>query len=267
MSSSLLGPILAVLFLTFAPAPSQTAATAPASDPQAIALATKALAALTGTVQINDVTLTGTATRTAGSDIETGTITLKALGTTNSRMDFAGSNGSRSEIRTNASGFPQGTWVGPNGAPHAMAGHNCITDAVWFFPAFSILSQASSTKVVATYVGEETRSGESVQHLRLTQPTSATVDPNGLLTSLTIEDVYLDATSFLPVAVLFNTHPDNDAGTNIAVEIDFSDYQSTTGGQAPMQVRELLNNSLFLNITIQSATLNSGLTLSTFSAQ
>jgi hypothetical protein len=241
--------------------------TPPTSDPQAIALATKALSALTGTVQASDVTLTGTATRTAGSDVETGAVTLKALGTGNSRMDLSTSAGARSEIRTNANGLPQASWIGFDGASHAMAGHNCLTDAVWFFPAFSILSQAANANVLATYVGQETRNGESVQHLRFTQPLSATADPSGFLTSLTAEDLYLDANSFLPIAILFNTHADSNAGVNIAVEIDFSNYQSTGGAPVPLRIQQLINNSLFLDITVQSVTLNSGLTQSTFSTQ
>lgn len=265
MTSSRLGALVCLLVLTFSPKlAGQTIPTPSASDPQAVALAGKALIALTGSVQVSDVTLTGTATRTAGSDIETGTITLKALGATNSRMDLSTASGTRSEIRTNASGFPQGIWMGPDGTTHGMAGHNRLTDAVWFFPAFSILNEAGSANVLATYVGQETRNGSSVQHIRLTQPTSATGDPTGLLALLSTEDVYLDANSLLPVAILFNTHPDNNAGQNIPVEIDFSNYQPTGGAQVPLTIQELLNNSPLLNITIQTVTLNSGLTLSQF---
>jgi hypothetical protein len=57
-------------------------------NPQAVALATQALAALTGTTPVSEIPLTGTATRTAGSDIESGSITLKALGNPDSRFDL-----------------------------------------------------------------------------------------------------------------------------------------------------------------------------------
>jgi hypothetical protein len=270
MTQSPLGPgkcvvlAISVLVLAISAVFPQTSTSPTTSNPQAVSLAAQALAALTGIVQISDVTLTGTATRTAGSDVETGTITLKALGTTNSRMDLVESGGTRSEIRTAASGFPQGTWIGLDGTSHTMAGHNLMTDAVWFFPAFSIVSQAASTNVVATYVDAETRNGVSVQHLRFAQPPSVTGDPTGLLTSLTAEDVYLDASSLLPVAILFNTHPDNNAASNIAVEIDFSNYQASSGVEVAQRIQELLNNNLFLDITVQSVALNSGLTTATF---
>ena len=68
-------------------------ASTPGTTAQAVAFAGRAIAALAGTAQINDITLTGTATRTAGSDVESGSITLKASGNTLSRIDFNGSAG------------------------------------------------------------------------------------------------------------------------------------------------------------------------------
>ena len=60
----------------------------PASDPQALAYASQAIAALSGGTAITDVTLTGNATYTAGDD-ETGPATLMAVGTGESRMDLS----------------------------------------------------------------------------------------------------------------------------------------------------------------------------------
>ena len=106
---------------------------------------TESLAALTGATSISDVTLTGTATRTAGSDVESGNVTLKALGNYNSRMDLVVSNGTFSEVRSAASsGAPQGFWIAPNGSSTSYAMHNCLTDAVWFMPMLSVLAQLSN---------------------------------------------------------------------------------------------------------------------------
>jgi hypothetical protein len=92
-------------------------------------------------------------------------------------------------------------------------------------------------------------------------------DPTGLLQQLSAEDIYLSTSTYLPVALVFQTHPDSDALTNILIEIDFSNYQSINGVLIPLSVRKYLNGSLFLDITIQSAVLNSGLSQSAFAAQ
>jgi hypothetical protein len=245
----------------------QTNSQAIASDPQAVALAAKSLAVLTGSTRVQDVSLTGSATRIAGSDEESGTVTLTALGATYSELNLNLSGGIRSEVRTAPNGVPQGSWTAPNGSVNPFAQHNCLTDAAWFFPALSVLSQLSDPNLVAKYVGQETRGQETVQHLQLflTLPATSS-DPSGLYSTLTTEDLYLDASSLLPVALKFSAHPDNNALANIPVEVDFSNYQAVSGIQVPFRIQKLLNGSLFLDITVQSAVLNSGLTDADFAA-
>lgn len=253
-----------VLFVSPAAFAQTTSTSTVATDPRATTLANQAMLALIGTTAVSDITLTGTATRVAGSDVGSGSVTMKALGTGESKLDLDLSNGTRSEVRNLLTG-PGGSWVGPDGVAHGLVSHNCLTDAAWFFPALSALSQASSPNVLATYVGQETRSGVAVQHLRfMTQVASAAADPSGLVQSLSSEDIYLAASSSLPVALVFYTHPDNNANVNIPVEIDFSNYQSVSGAQIPFRIQKFLNGSLLLDITIQSAALNSGLTDSVF---
>lgn len=242
----------------------QTASQPVTSNPQAVSLANQALAALVGATQVSDITLTGTATRTAGSDVETGNITLRALGYGNARLDLSSSSGTRSEVRNIANG-PGGFWVGPGGVSHTMAYHNCMTDAAWFFPALSVLSQLSNPDFVVTYVGPETRAGVNVYHIQIWM--EVTSDTSGILLRLSTEDVYLSASSYLPVALVFNTHPDDDALTNIRSEVDFSNYQQVNGVEIPFRIQMLLNGGLFLDTTVESVVLNSGLPQSDFTAQ
>jgi hypothetical protein len=260
--------ILASIFLLSSPVYSQQTPVPVTKDPTAIALATKSIAALTGTTQIADVTLTGTATRTAGSDVESGNVTFKALGTSSSRMDLVVSSGTRSEIRTSTSGAPQGSWAAPDGSFNSMAVHNCLTDAAWFFPALTILSQTSDPNLSISYVGQDSKNGISVQHLRFAFSSSGiaiagSADPIAILSST---DVYLDASSLLPIAFAFNTHPDNNSLVDIPIEVDFSNYQALNGVQVPLHIQKLLNGSLFLDLTVQTVSVNSGLTDSAFSS-
>jgi hypothetical protein len=263
-----------VLCCIFAfPATARQASTGATQNPTAVALATNSIAVLSGSVQVADITLTGTATRIAGSDVGTGTVTLKALGTLDSRIDLSLSSGTRSEVRNASNGAPQGSWLAPSGSVNSMAMHNCFTDAAWFFPALTVLSQTSNPNLSITYVGLETKNGVSVQHLNFAsvsavQPTASAGlrGPAASLATLSSTDVYLDSASLLPVALAFNTHPDNDALTNIPVEVDFSNYQAVNGVQIPFRIQKFLNASLFLDLTIQTASLNSGLTDSAFAS-
>jgi hypothetical protein len=257
-----------VLSLVFAlPANAQQASTVPAQNLTAISLARNSVAVLSGGVQISDITLTGTATRVVGSDTGSGTVTLNALGTTSSRIDLSLSDGTFSELRTSPSGPPEGRWLAPSGSYNSTATHNCFTDAAWFFPALTVLSQTSNPDLSISYVGQQTKNGISVQHLQFALSSGTQIPGSGdLLSTLSSTDVYLDSSSLLPVAMAFNTHPDNNALVNIPVEIDFSNYQAVKGVQVPFHIQKFLNGSLFLDMTIQSANVNSGLTVSAFSA-
>jgi hypothetical protein len=90
---------------------------------------------------------------------------------------------------------------------------------------------------------------------------AGTADPLRTLSSI---DIYLDATALLPVALAFSTHPDNNALTNVSVEVDFSNYETVNGAQVPFHIEKYMNGSLFLDVIIQHVNVNSGLTESVF---
>lgn len=226
------------------------------SDPQALAFAAQSITALTGGTQVNDVTLTGNATMTIGSNVGSGTATLSAKGRYESRVDLSLDSGHRTEIRNSTSG-PLAEWTGSDGNSHLFAQQNCLTDAVWFYPTFSSLASANDPNQTLSYVGLETLNGSSVQHLH-------SVWSGQQLTSM---DFYLDATTFLPVATNFNAHPDTDSITNIAVQILFSSFGNQNGVQIPYHIQEIFNGNLLLDFTATTATVNSGLQDSLFAIQ
>ena len=234
----------------------------PASDPQALAYAAQSIAAMTGSVAITDVTLTGIVTW-YGTD--SGTVTLQALGTGESRMDLALPEGTRTEIRDAQTGVAIGKWINPNSASGHFASQNCWTDAVWFFPVLGSLAPAQNA--VLSYVGAETRSGGSVQHLRsylyqpvLTPTAVPTVGPQQLSTM----DFYLDATTLLPVAIVYNEHPDKSWTANLPVEVEFANYQNIGGVTVPTHIQRYQQGSLVVDVTVSGATFNTGLSLSIF---
>lgn len=237
---------------------------APTSNAKAIAYAAQAIAAMTGGVAISDVTLTGSVTWTAGSDTETGTATFLALGTGESSMSLALSGGMRTEIRDASTGTPLGKWTVQSGASGMFAFQNCQTDAVWFFPVLGSL--AAGPNVVFSYVGQETRNGETVQHIQsYVYQSIQSVGSGPSLQQLSTLDFYLDATTLLPSAVTFNTHPDKNAGANIPVEVDFSNYQALNGINVPMHIQKYVQGTLTIDVTLSSTAFNTGLTLSSFS--
>lgn len=241
----------------------------PASDPQALYLAAQAMAALTSSNAVTDVTLTGNVTWIAGSDNETGSATLRAKGTGESRVDLNLSGGNQTEIRNDvASAFPQGASIQSTGTQKSWAMHRCWINASWFYPALSFLSTTSDPTLIFSYMGQESRRGTSVQHLRLFRYLPTQKPAFATLTQIvSTAEFYLDSASLLPVALVYNAHPDDDANTNVPVEIDFSNYQSYNGFQVPGHIRKFLDGSLQVDLAVTGVSLNAGLSDSIFNIQ
>jgi hypothetical protein len=234
--------------------------------PQAATLLSQSAVALAGSVPPKDVTLTGSAEWIAGSTDETGTAVYRAVTLANG-LTLSFRDGTRNEIRSNATAVPSGTWTGLDGVSHAMAYHNLISDPGWF-PAFAIENLLSSSNTVLTYVGPETRNGASVIHISASQ-----LFPNlsgneaTVMQHLSQVDIYFDPTTSLPVSYVFNSHPDSNALLDIPTEIRYSNYQAFGGARIPLHVQRFINGTLTLDLQFQSASLNTGLTAAQISAQ
>jgi hypothetical protein len=233
-----------------------------ASDPEALSVALRSAASLTRGTSITDVTLNGSVISILGSDYETGTGTFQAKGRMESRVSLNLSNSTRDEVRDVANGVPAGAWKKDSGTVTAFAGHNCQSDAVWFFPALSSLTQTANPKLVFKYIGEEERGGVNTQHIQVFRSSSVR-----LLQHLSTIDFYLDPTSKLPLAVAFQVHPDKDAGRDIPAEVRFADYQLVNGIPVPFHIQRMLNGGVILDITVTNAAFNTGLQDSMFTLQ
>jgi len=255
-------------FLITCPVLAQTAPLpTPTSDAQAVSLAQQSIAALTGGASISDVTLNANVISILGPDSETGTATLQAKGTTESRVDLTLPTGTRSDVRSLSNGLPAGGWLRSGGTPTPYALHNCWTDAAWFFPALSSLSQSANPNFIFTYVALEQHGGVSTQHIRTHQLLPSDTNNAWNVTQLSAVDYFLDPVSSLPLAADFNAHPDTDMGTNIPFEIRFADYQITNGTKVPTHIQQMVDGSLLLDISVTNTTINTNLPETLFSLE
>src|SRR6185312_5498801 len=124
---------------------------------------------MTGGLTITDITLNANVTFVSGSDNETGTGTFYAKGSSESRVDLNLNDKTRTEVRRSSGGVPSGQWKKGDGSPAVSAQHNCWTDAAWFFPALSSLTETTNPNFTYSYLGQEQRDGLSVLHLRVIQ--------------------------------------------------------------------------------------------------
>jgi hypothetical protein len=238
------------------------AAQANSASPQANQILQQSVAALNGSTPTRDITLSGSVHYIAGSDDETGTAKLKAIATGASRVDLSLSSGPRSEVRDLSGNRPAGTWSGPDGVSHTISYHNLLNEPAWFAPVATVSRLVASPTSIATYVGAEMLDVQQVQHISVAQQPPALSLAADIFPHLTQVDLYLDSSTFLPAAISFRIHPDDNELVDIPVEVRFSDYRNISGAQVPFHVQKYLNNGLILDFQADSVTLNSGLALS-----
>ena len=222
------------------------------------------LAAQAGKVTVQDITLSGTAESIVGSDDETVSVSFKAIASGAARSDVNLSSGTLSEVRQANSAGTKGVWA-KDGTSHAMAEHNLLIDAAWFFPQFIVQRLLSDPNAAISYIGVE----NGTIHLQSSEGSSSNLSTAAAaqIQHLSQIDLYLDATSFVPVGLAFNIHPDNNALVDIPVYIQFSNYQETSGVTVPMHIQKYVNNTLTLDVQVQSAAINTGLASADFIAQ
>ena len=235
-----------------------------ATNPQALQILQQSLAALSPNIAVQDVTLTGSARYIAGSDDETGTASLKANSLGDARIDLSLPSGNRSEVYNLSSGPPAGQWSDRDTARKEIPFHNLIAEPAWFSPVTSISRRLSGSAFAVSYVGAETLDSQSVHHIAVSQPPQAIAKDVQLFQHLTQIDLYIDPSTFLPVALSFNIHPDENELVDIPVEIRYSDYRRVNGQQIPFHIQRFLNNTLLLDIQLDSATVNTGVPATTF---
>jgi hypothetical protein len=219
------------------------------------------MTAIVGQSSVSDVTLNAEVVSTYGAETENGTGTFRASGQWQSRVDINVGSETRLDTRNMASG----AWQKNGAAVKTYASHNCMTDAAWFFPALSSLSQAANPSYAFKYIGEEEHASVNTQHIRVSQVFPQ--DQSGMLAQLSEMDFYLDAASNLPVAIVFQTHADGDLHVNMVTEVRFADYRTVNGVRVPYSFQKMLNGGTILTATVTSAELNSGLTTSLFTLQ
>ena len=149
-------------------------------------------------------------------------------------------------------------WTSNDGKVNPIPNHNCMTEAVWFLPTISMSPAQLRGAVLASHKGSDGLT-ERISVTRVAHNKNAKM--RAFLQKLGQQELSIDAKTMLPSALTFSIHPDEDAGRDIPVEIRYSDYRDVNGMKIPFRIERVVNGNTVLEITIQSATVNSGLQL------
>lgn len=218
---------LAVLLL-FSPAlraqQAAPVATAVATPPLPSPFLWRTLAVMTGGQRVQSVTVSGDITIYGSSANTDSTFSFSANDSGESQLSIGTGVG---ESRTVSGGVPSGNGIGPGGVSYPISAQNPMNTSAWFFSELNIAARLVAKNYAKVYVGRETKDGHTVNHLQLwEQANGATSTAAAAVKALSLEDVYVDEMSHLPIAVAFSLHVAGANPSNIPVEVHLSNYQS-----------------------------------------
>jgi hypothetical protein len=207
-----------------------------------------------GGANAQTVTLNGTSELFAGSNNDTGSFTANCSISGSSQLAVQLSSYSFTETILNTNGIPSGSWVDSSGVQHPMAQHNLYTPASWFCPVVALAQVLSTKNLTVQFIGNEEKNGATLAHYTTIVTALGTGGPTALLTHLSQLDIFLNPQTLMPVVFDFNIHPDNNAGTDIPIEITFTNYTQVNGVWIPFTVERYVNSTLSLQLQVASAT-------------
>ena len=238
------------------------AQTSISKDVHAVQVLNQALASAGGqnALAVGDVLATGSITYYwAGKEVQ-GTVTLKARGTEQFRIDASLPSGTRSWYVNKGDGALRDE----EGKVTPIPYQNAVTLGALSFPVPRLSGATSDTASSARYLGLRTNGDHQYETIEVSRPNQFKVDPDGTLNKLFTTDYLFDPSTFQLASIQDKTHPVDRLTIDVDHEIDFADYRSVNGVQFPFSISERIAGQKTFSIELSTVTPNSGLSDSDF---
>jgi hypothetical protein len=221
-------------------------------DPQAVAAIQHAIAALGGNVP-SDSTATGTVTITAGGATDQGTIRIRTRGAGQTLEELQTPAGTRTNVFSNDEASE--TFAG-TATPLPM--QRVVTSRSVYFPLPYLAALLGNSDEALTYFGPENVDGAAAVHVQASNSYSSNTTIQ-FLTAFTTTDIWFDTQTGLPLQVAY-VRRDTGLSPKIRMEVQFSNYRSTSGFFYPATIQVLMNGTQWMTISLQTFQTNLGLT-------
>src|SRR5712691_632257 len=179
-------------------------------DPQAMAIAQTALAAMGGASALlfyQDAQASGTFTVYATSPASTYSITLKCKGTQETRVELQMPSGTNVRIVNTG----QGVIEKPDGTVRHLTANNTFAERVNHIPLLSILGQYQNSSVSVQYQGTALVNGQSTSVVAVSLIPNTDPNQGPIFASMTQSLFYVDQVSELIDKIQYTNYDENDS--------------------------------------------------------
>lgn len=247
---------LCVSLTIIAPAQISSQQTA-TSSPSPQVLLQRSIAAM-GTNLPSDSTATGNVTIVAGSRTDQGTVRILTRGTNQTSIQFQTTSASWSVVYSSGQANRIDS-AGTTELPLELAASSHSP----YFPLPFLSGLLNNPDVSIQFIGQELLETSSTNHIYV-QNTFASSPGFQSLGEYNAADIWLDASSALPVKIAMTRRYGGGSSPKIPISFLFSNYQTISGVRYPFTIQEYVTETLWATTTIQSVVFNTGLTDASF---
>jgi hypothetical protein len=204
---------------------------------------------------------TGAIEVVSGSLTQNGSIQILTKGMTESSLQMAMPDETRTIIFANGEANEvEGSTV--NVLPLERAVLSQTPD----FPLPFISNFLANPDMSFSFVGLENFNGQALYHIRVWD-SFASQPQLQYLASFSVQDVWIDSVSALPVRLSFQQRSAQGLAPVVAMDVYYGNYQKYSGTLYPMAIQISVNGTPWGTITIQNVSFNNGLSDSNFLVQ
>jgi hypothetical protein len=236
--------------------PTSTSAT-PQRDQQGTAILQQSVLAMAGAVP-SDSVATGNVVTVAGGQNSQGNIQILTKGVTQTSVQMAMPDATRSTIYSNGQANNS---IG--GVVSTLSLELAVTTQASEFPLPLLAAMLQDPDTSIQYVGLESSNSHALYHVRVWD--SFATKPDLLsLARVSARDVWIDSVTALPQHISYTRLAAQGAVPGIAVDVFYVNYQNHAGILYPSVIQESLDGTPWASINIQNVSFNTGLTDSSF---
>lgn len=228
--------------------------TAPARDPQAVALVQTAFAALGGNrAPLTTVVASGTYTQFLAGSTVSYPLRVKVLGSDRFRWEI--DTPDEGTVVTVVSGTA--SWSQSAAGTQAISVGEIPGKTFENFPTLALLTWAGTPSVGLKMNDTETMAGNTVYHISVSPTRSdiAATHAKEVYATTQQREIFLDQKTNLPIRLRYYSHP-LDWRVPLLMEVEYSNFQSQGGIAFPSTVTTYLGDVKVSQIQYQSISLN-----------
>lgn len=232
--------------------PAQTSLVVVQRDPQGVSVLQKAIAAM-GAGSPLDSTANGTVTIVAGGATDQGTIRILTRGTQQTLEEVQTPISTRTVISSNGEASET-----VNGTVTPLPMQRVVTSQCPYVPLPYLAALLANPDEAFKSLGIEDVGGTSALHIQVSNTYSSNAKIQ-FLADFTTTDIWFDAQTALPLQVVY-IRRDTGLSPKIRMEVQFSEYKTSSGFLYPAAIQVLMNGTQWMTISIQTFRANLGLT-------